>query len=249
MKIARVPVTGALILVLGAVTWIGVSQLVGIGPAATATGLVASVQEDKQSFLDGIRGGQPLYFKVEKYKRNRLGPSDYPDRVIDETWLRAGEDGSIETAVAKMLNLEGEMLGYTQLNSGVLEFTDVATGMTFDINVDHWDSLESSVSEVWNRLLEIQGQGVDFKGRGRLNQRESLIYEWRYTSQGGPDDGTQRSMLKRIELVEDTPLFFKESLYEIDNQEVRTLLEESTMVEFRLLPEGSTVPTVAGDRT
>lgn len=241
MQVARVAVAGALVLVLGAVVWIGVAQLVGTSPA-TATGLAASVQENKQSFLDGIRGGQLLYFKVEKYKRNRLGPTDYPDRVIDETWLRAGKDGSIETAVAKMRNLEGEVLGYTQLNHGVLVFTDVATGMTFDISVDHWDSLESSVSEVWDRLLEIEGPGVDFKGRGRLNQRESLIYEWRYTSQGGPDDNTQRSMLKRIELVEDTPLFFKESLYQIDNQE-STLLEESTMVEFKLLPEGSTVPT------
>ena len=248
MKVARMAVAGTLILALGAVAWMGVAQLVGSGPA-TAAELVASVEENKQSLLDGISEGQPLYFKVEKYKRNRLGPSDYPVRVIDETWLRAGENGSLETGVATMRNLEGEMLGYTRLNEGTLKFTDVATGMTFDINVGHWDSLESSVSEVWDRLLTIQSSGVDFKGRGTLSQRESLIYEWRPTPQGSQDGGTQPSILRRIELVEDAPLFFKESVYEIDDQEIRTILEETTVVEFRLLPEGSTVPSLANDGT
>ncbi len=244
MSAARIAATGALFLVLCAVAWIGISHLVGSSPA-TATKLATLAQQNKQSLLDGIAEGQPLYFKLEKYKTNRLGPSDYPDRVIDETWLSAGANGSIEAAVATMRSLDGELLGYTRLENGGLVFTDVATGMTFNINVDHWGSLESSVNEVWNRPQALQDSGVEFKGRGRLNERESLIYEWTYTSQGGPDSGAQRSMLKRIELVEDAPLLFKESSYEVDDQGVKTLIEETTVVEYGLLPEGSTVPTVA----
>ena len=244
MNVARIAGAGTVMLVLGAVAWLGVSHLVGSSPV-TAVELVTSIEQNKQSLLEGLHQGQPLYSKLEKYKRSRLGPSNYPDKVIDETWLQPGENGSIETGVGTMRSLDGELLGYSSLERSVLVFTDVATGMTFDINVGHWDSLESWLNEVWNRPQTIQDPGVEFKGQGRLNQRESLIYEWSYTSQGGPDDGAQRSMLRRIELVEDAPLLYRESLYEIDDQGVRTLIEDTTVVEYGLLPEGSTVPTVA----
>ena len=248
MNAGRMAAAGALILALGAGAWVGISQLVENSPI-TAAQLVASTQADKQSLLDGIREGRPLYYKYDDFRKGRIGPSDYPDRVVQEEWLRAGEDGSLETVVATMRSLEGELLGYTLVSDGVWLYTDVATGMTFDMNVDHWGSLESSVNAMWDGLLTIHGPDVEFKGRGSLHQRESLIYERSRTSQGGPDEGAQQSLVSRIELVEEAPLLNKYSLYEIDDQGARTLVAENTVIEYRLLPEGSAIPTVPDDGT
>ena len=77
MNAARMAAAGVLILALGAVAWIGVSYLAGSDPA-TAAQLAASVQEDKQSLLDGIREGRPLYFKKYDFRRDRLGPVTLP---------------------------------------------------------------------------------------------------------------------------------------------------------------------------
>ena len=195
--------------------------------------------------LDGIREGRPLYFKYADFRKGRIGPGVYyPDRVIQEEWRRAGEDGLIETVVGTMRSLEGELLGYTLLSDGALVYTDVGTGITFEMSVDHWGTLESSVNTIWNGLLTLQGPDVEFKGRGSLHQRESLIYESLRTSQGGPDEGAQQSMVSRIELVEEAPLLNKFSRYEIDDQGARTLVAEHTVVEYRLLPLGSAIPTV-----
>ena len=244
MKVVRTALAATLVLGLGAAAWIGISQLVGNSPATVAQ-LAASIQEDKQSLLDGIREGRPLYFKKYDFRRDRLGPGYYyPDRVILEEWLRAGEDGSIETVVATMRSLEGELLGYTLLSDGSLVYTDVGTGWAVDMVGNLWGSLESTVNTYWDGLLTLQGPDVEFKGRGSLHQRESLIYERSRTSQGGPDEGAQQSLVSRIELVEEAPLLNKYSLYEIDDQGARTLVAENTVVEYRLLPEGSVIPTV-----
>ena len=244
MKAVRTALAVTLVLALGAAAWIGVSYWTGSDPA-TAAELVASIQEDKQSLLDGIREGRPLYFKYDDFRKGRLGPGVYyPDRVIQEEWLRAGEDGSIETVVATMRSLEGELLGYTLLSDGALVYTDVETGWAIDLNVDHWGTLESRVNVYWDALLTLQAPHFEFKGRGSLHHRESLIYEKSYTSQGGPDEGADQSMLSRMELVEEAPLLYKYSRYEIDDQGARTLVEEQTVVEYRLLPEGSVIPTV-----
>ena len=244
MRVAQLGVAGILILVLAAVVWMGVQQLGGSSPA-TAAEIAASVQQDKESLLTGIREGRPLYFKKYDFRRDRLGPGYYyPDRVILEEWLRAGEDGSTETVVATMRSLEGELLGYTLLSDGSLVYTDVGTGWSVDMIGNLWGSLESTVNTYWDGLLTLQGPDVEFKGRGSLHQRESLIYERSRTSQGGPDEGAQQSMVSRIELVEEAPLLNKYSLYEIDDQGARTLVAENTVVEYRLLPEGSAIPTV-----
>ena len=164
--------------------------------------------------------------------------------------MRAGQDGSLETVVATMRSLEGELLGYTLVSDGALVYTDVGTGITIDMkSLDHWGRLESLVDATWSGLLTLQGPDVEFKGRGSLHQRESLIYERSRTSQGGPDEGAQQSLVSRIELVEEAPLLNKYSLYEIDDQGARTLVAENTVVEYRLLPEGSAIPTVPDDGT
>ena len=195
MKVVRTALAATLVLALGAAAWIGIPQLVGNSPA-TAAELAASIQEDKQSLLDGIREGRPLYFKKYDFRRDRLGPGYYyPDRVILEEWLRAGEDGSLETVVATMRSLEGDLLGYTLLSDGGLVYTDVETGWAVDMIGNLWGNLESTVNTYWDVLLTLQGPHVGFKGRGRLHQRESLIYERSRTSQGGPDGGAHQSMV------------------------------------------------------
>ena len=237
MRVAQLGVAGILILVLAAVVWIGVSQLGGSNPATVAE-VVSSVEQNKQSLLDGIAAGQPLYYKVEKYQRDPIGPAGpgtYPNTTISENWFVPGEDGRITNVAGTLRNLQGELLGYSQLVNGVLTYTDIGTGMTMDMAAhDYSVTLESVVEWFWALPQALQSRGYAVKEPGTLNQRESLIYE-RAT------DGR----LIRVEVVEDAPILFKESHYEGDTAVQDALTSESTFVEYKLLPVGRALPDPA----
>ena len=205
---------------------------------ATAAEIAASVQQDKESLLTGIREGRPFYFKEEEYRRNPIGFGGLgtePNTVILENWVVAGDDGQIEDLVATKRSLEGDLLGYSQLTNGRAIYTDVATGTTLDEFTENWGTLESSVSASWDGLLSLQRPEFEFKGRGTLNQRASLIYELQ----------TSKGKLLRIEVVEDAPLLHKTSLYEGASPEQSSLLEQRALIEYRLLPVGSAFPDPA----
>ena len=168
MRVAQLGVAGILILVLAAVVWMGVQQLGGSSPA-TAAEIAASVQQDKESLLTGIREGRPFYFKEKEYRRNPIGFGGLgtePNTVILENWVVAGDDGQIENLVATKRSLEGDLLGYSQLANGRAIYTDVATGTTLDEFTENWGTLESSVSASWDGLLSLQRPEFEFKGRG-----------------------------------------------------------------------------------
>lgn len=210
----------------------------------TATEISTLAQQNKQSVVDGVANGQLLYVKFEEYRRNRPGPIEYPDTVITETWLGQGENGSIDPYVSTVRTLDGVLLQHGRVQDGVSVITDVATGRTFTMNTGNGQTLSSWLDEVWDRPQLIQDSDAEFIGQGSLNQRQSQVYEKSFTFEGGPDAGMQMAMIKRIELIEDAPLLLKQSLYDVDSQGTKSLVEESNLVEYKLLPSGSTVPPV-----
>ena len=145
----------------------------------------------------------------------------------------AGDDGLVGAVVATKRNL----LGYTELRNGVQVYTDVATGETLEFHMDE-TPLADAFGDFWDGL-QVQDEGAVFKGRGTLNTRTSLIYELSVPSEDA---------YVKVELVEDTPLLYRESIYEGDSANQSRLLRESGIVEYRLLeksPLGSALPDPA----
>ncbi len=223
-----------LILPLGVGVWIGVKQLIGNSPAATPE-IGASAEQNKQALLDGIREGRPLYFKTERYKKDPVvfaGGGSHPQTTIVESWLVADEQGQRVAMVSTLRDLEGNLLGYTELHDdGTVTFTDLVAGMVLDMPPEFLSDIEGTFSPYWDHMLSLQDSGWEFKGWGTLNGRTSLIFE-KYS--------TDAAKLWRTEVVENAPLLFSESRYEDG-----VLEEQSTRVEYRFLPLGSALPNPA----
>ena len=185
--------------------------------------------------MEGIRQGRPLYDKTVRYQKDPVvfeeGRS-HPQTTIVESWLVADEQGQRVAMVATLRNLEGDLLAYTELHDdGTVTYTDLVAGMILPLPPEFLSDIEGSLSPFWDAMLSLQGPEWEFKGRGTLNGRTSLIYE-RYSTDAGK--------LSRIEVVENAPLLFSESRYEDG-----VLEEQSTRVEYRFLPLGSAIPNPA----
>ena len=225
-------VAGVLILVLGAGVWIGVEQLRGNSPATDAE-ISASAEQNKQALLEGIRQGRPLYFKTVRYKKDPVvfgERGSHPQTTIVEAWMVADEQGQRVAMASTVRDLEGNLLGYVELHDdGTVTYTDLVAGLILPQPPEFLSDIEGTLSPFWDHMLSLQGPEWEFKGRGALNGRTSLIFEREY------DDGETR----RIEVVENAPLLRSESRYEDG------VLEESTVVEYRFLPLGSALPNPA----
>ena len=223
-----------LVLPLGVGVWIGLEQLIGSSPAATPE-IGASAEQNKQALLEGIRQGRPLYDKTVRYQKDPVvfgEGGSHPQTTIVESWLVADEQGQRVAMVATLRNLEGDLLAYTELHDdGTVTYTDLVAGMILPLPPEFLSDIEGSLSPFWDAMLSLQGPEWEFKGRGTLNGRTSLIYE-RYSTDAGK--------LSRIEVVENAPLLFSESRYEDG-----VLEEQSTRVEYRFLPLGSAIPNPA----
>ena len=220
-------------MVLGAAAWIGLSQFGGSNPAMTPE-IAASAEQNKQALLDGIRQGRPLYFKTVRYKKDPVvfgERGSYPQTTIVEEWMVADEQGQRVAMASTLRNLQGDLLGYVELHDdGTVTYTDLVAGLILPQPPEFLSDIEGTLSPFWDAMLSLPGPEWEFKGRGTLNERTSLIFEREY------DDGETR----RIEVVENAPLLFSESRYEDG-----VLEEQSTKVEYRFLPLGSALPNPA----
>ena len=50
----------------------------------------------------------------------------------------------------------------------------------------------------------------------------------------------------RMEFVEEKPILFRTSSYDVGEGGQRTLVNQHTFLEYRVLPEGAVVPTIDG---
>ena len=97
-----------------------------------------------------------------------------------------------------------------------------------------WSSPAEWIDWIWNLPRHLASDpDLEFKGIGELNGRATLIYE---------TSSDSRKTRWEQELVEDAPLLLRRSNYRIDSEGVETLTQEETVVEYRLLPPGSSIP-------
>ena len=207
----------------------------------SAAQLLSDRDAAKQDLIDGTAEGRLLYIRSEDYVLDRIGPSEYPDTVILETWLGTDDEGLVSTGVSTMNNVDGVVLQHSRLADGNLVITDVATGMTFEHTAVN-ASLESWLHGAWERPDRMAGEGVRDKGEGSYNDMPSRIYERDKVGREAVGGEETSGLILRVEIVEDAPLFLKQSWIEEDRNGGRVLLRSNKVLSFELLPEDSTPP-------
>ena len=159
-----------LVLPLGVGVWIGLSQLGGNSPAATPE-ITASAEQNKQALLEGIREGRPLYFKTERYKKDPVvfgEGGSHPQTTIVEEWMVADEQGQRVAMVSTLRDLEGNLLGYTELHDdGTVTYTDIVDGMVLPLRPEFLSDIEGTLSPFWITCCRSSVQGLSSRGRGR----------------------------------------------------------------------------------
>ena len=175
---------------------------------ATTPEIGASAEQNKQALLEGIRQGRPLYQKMVRYRKDPMVLEErgaHPQTTLVESWLVADEQGQRVAMVATVRDLEGNLLGYTELHDdGTVTYTDIVAEMVFDQPPEFLSDIEGSLSPYWDSLLALQDSEWESKGRGTLNGRTSLIFELQHDA----------GMTRRMEVVENAPLLRSESRYE-----------------------------------
>ena len=238
---------GVLAVLLGVGVWLAIAYWGGTSPP-TAAQQRAAAQQDKQALVDGLAQGQILYIRSEDYSRIRLGPlgqRDYPQRVIDETWVVVGSDGATETSISTMRDLDGELIGYSVLKDGVNTFSDLISGVYFDMPMGiglgyaEWVKGRWDITSITNRM---EAKGFNFVRQGELGNQVSLIFE-----RSRPAEQGDEASVSRLEFVEYRPFLRRSARYEVDEQGQETLLREHAFLEYRVLPEGSTFPDIDVD--
>ena len=182
------------------------------GPAPTTVADLISLDaaEHQKALVDGMTAGRLLYVKTEQYQSEPSG--SLPQRFVREIWLGANPDGTFDTAVTTLWLEDGP---------------DTMDNLV----VYRRSTLSEWLGYAWKTADYAERSGAEFRGRGKLNGWDSLIYEWRR-------DGD----VQRLEIVENAPLMMRESAYAIDERGGLALLQSNTVLEYQLLPLGREAP-------
>ncbi len=220
-----------LVLLVGAIIW-----AVFLHHRRHAEDPSERAQLNLETLLEGLADGQALYYKTDDYRVNRIIPgiADPPERLIIENWLRPGMDGQDELSVAIGKDVNGRLLQHSQFVDGRVTTTFPSAGETLEMNIT-WGSPTEWVQYAWNMPQYLAANDdVKFRGYGTLNARPSLIYET-----------TSKSRIERWAFVEEAPLLWQISMYRIDGQGDARLMQQKTIVEYRLLPLGADIPSLS----
>ncbi len=125
----------------------------------------------------------------------------------------------------------------------MLTYSDLVNDVYWEENSGSDRDFVGYVESLWNVPQFVVDRGYIFTGRGELNGRDTRIYEQPRTSNS--DEGLET--VGRIEFVEEWPILMRQGIYEVDADGKGTLLQSNTLVEYRVLPQGATVPTIEVD--
>ena len=198
--------------------------------------------QGKDELIGSLTPGRIMYIRWEQFQEPRItfcGP-DHPERRIGESWWEVGADG-LFSGVSVVRGPDGQLLTYMEITSGEVEYTDVATGhrMYYGSPSPSAEGHAGWIESIWDRPASIEEDGYLFKRRSELNGHASLVYEEMWVDER---DGGEK--IRGMEFVEEQPLLFRSSSYEVGEGGQRTLVSEHRFVEYRVLPEGSIVPTI-----
>ncbi len=220
----------------------------------SAAVIMQRAEQEKQSVLNGIDGGQILYLRSERYKKSDPSLPEnvawvYPENRTAETWMASGAAGNMTIYTNVTRNLDGEALTYSQMENGQRVATWVATGEQMELGQIGDTALATWVEGVWGMGALLSDWGQSRVGSGQLNGKSSAIFEKQTTTSANftskqiqamhiPVDQLpqERVLVSRQEFTEEKPLLWWSTLWEVDDAGERTLLEGYRIVEYRLLP-------------
>lgn len=181
---------------------------------ATVSDLIALEPEEHRKVLrEGMEQGRILYMKSEQYHSSPSGT--LPQRLVKETWLGTGPDGTVQSATTTL-----------HLPDGPETMETLAAFRA--TTVDDW------LGWSWQLSQWAERSGAESKGVGELHGFNSLIYEW--------DTGDS---VQRLEIARDAPLISRESLWARDQAGKLTLTQSNTVLEYQLLPQGIEPPAIS----
>ena len=246
-NMVRATVVVAGLLALGVGMWIALGNPAERSPV-TAEEMGAEARQLRDDLVSSLTEDQVLYYRIHDYQRERLGLSSkhsYPQRVIIDTWLLVGADGSEEVGMSKELSEQGELLSYSVMRDGQLTHWDLVADEVLEMELpeESGTSLADWITGVWDQPKRLEEQGYTLKEQSALVGRPSAVYELTDRSNiEGPERGSVGRERVEIEFVYDAPLISREAVYDIqDGQE--TLLFETTLSEYGVLP-GSEFPPI-----
>ena len=241
MNPARVYGAVALLLLLGVA--VGGAMLHSLGNYAGVSGKSSGAVLDKQALLDGLSDGRILYLKMEDFHVDRdiPGTVDPPNLVLIEWWWRPEASQHGEEYLSTQRGPDGKLLQHTLVADGKMTITSASSGESMEMNPNRGPPTEPDVNRPlpqelvesaweWPQRLA-SDPDFEFAGVGELNGRDTLIY-------GALWDSSKT----RFEFVEDAPLLRRYSTYLVDAEGRETLFHDQTVIDYRLLPAGSSIP-------
>ena len=197
--------------------------------------------QGKDELIGGLTPGRILYIKYEEYIAERITPCGppHPQTVIGEGWWEVRADG-LFNGVDVVRGPEGELLTYIESAGNESESVDVVTGQRayYPFIAGSTKGIAGWIESVWELPMSIEEDGYEFKGRSELNGRDSLVYEETLVDWNG------EKSVRGMEFVEEKPILFRQSIYDVGEGGERTLVDQHTFVEYRVLPEGAVMPTI-----
>ena len=232
-------------LLFGLAAWLSISYFTG-GTPATAAELSDRAEQEKQALIDSVTEGQVLYIKFEDYGRDRigLGPSDYPKSVIQESWTTVGLGGAFEKTIGTTRSLDGELIGHSHLEDGVLVYSDLIADAYEEFEVGgYWGSIDTFTS-AWGLPNFVDERGFRFVDRGELSGWDTLVYELARPAESTSNVPNGLRRFNRLEFVEDRPILMRQSSYEVEDDGEEVLLRSTALVQYEVLPLGSAPPDI-----
>ena len=137
-----------------------------------------------------------------------------------------------------MSNIDGTVLKYDKGMD-----TDVHPGMPFGRSKFMVDALDHWLHSVLQRPYPMLSAAVKYKGEGTYKGMRSRIYERNVAVPAGVNSEVPSPLVVQVEIVENAPLFLKQSIFQVDSNGGRVLVKSNSLLQFELLPEGSTLPS------
>ena len=219
--------------VMGLAVAVGLVLYFTLGGGASAHVMVEAAQVEKTRLLDSLSSGRVLFYRMEDFQSERLGLSDdveYPQRVMDKTWMLVGDDGDTDRGLTLTYDLAGNLISRSDMSEGDIIYADFLSGetMTFPLG-DGSNRLSVWIEHSWNMEGYTDSAGFTRQGSGRLLGRDSTIYRKPVVLVHG--EGATETVTFEIEFVDDAPLLNRQAQYDDEGN----LTYENTLVEYSVI--------------
>ena len=154
---------------------------------------------------------------------------------------------NLTTLTGVVRDIEGNVVAHSKLEGDKRVATWASTGDRYEIPVGR-TRLAPWVNGIWGTRSRLMDKGYSNVGDGEMNGRRSIVLESpQYELKLSPDMRTELGLpvdneetayplrVSSLEIVEDAPLLWRDSVWDVGTGGERTLLRETRILEYELL--------------